>query len=190
MENDTFIQCYVYILFCFDTELSLSNNQICFLLHSQLFAKASTKMNTALGSTMLMFLYLASFAMAGDDCTNAVDTVPYIIFDGQQLSNHSLIDISRLGNTSETALQCITDLSTCCEDTSGRWVSPYGDEIETGGSFIVSKLSQRIELMYSGNGTLPNGIYRCEMPVIPANGTVTQSIYVGLYSGFDGMQIP
>ena len=108
----------------------------------QLLAKASTKMNTG---TMLMFLYLASFAIAGD--TNAVDTVPYIIFHGQPLSNHSYIDISRLGNTSETALQCITDLSTCCEDTmgfSGRWVR---DEIETGGSFIVSKFSQRIELM-------------------------------------------
>jgi hypothetical protein len=43
----------------------------------QLLAKASTKMNTALAGTMLMFLYLASFAIAGD--TNAVDTVPYII---------------------------------------------------------------------------------------------------------------
>ena len=155
----------------------------------------NNQMNAAFAGTMfplLLFFYLASCALAGDNLpTNTPKTSPYVTFRGQQLSNHSYINIAQLGNTSQTSLQCHTDSDYDYDydgslDFRARWLFPNGGEIQTGGSFTVRVLFQRIELLYSGGSVPVSGIYRCQMPTVSANGTTNQSVYIGLYTDTDG----
>ena len=47
---------------------------------------------------------------------------PYISFEGNNLSNHSYVDLSQVGNdfmgSDSDTVQCHTDLSTCCRNST------------------------------------------------------------------------
>ena len=141
--------------------------------------------NVAPVAAILPLLMLLSLTAAGEECAYTLDFVPYITFQGQRLPNNSFVNITQL--RAMTALQCHTDLETCCDNNSGfngDWFMPNGETIRTDGRFTVSKLPHRIDLMYSGSSLPPSGLYRCDMPTVAANemGNERQSIYVGLYA--------
>ncbi|CAI8029250.1 hypothetical protein GBAR_LOCUS16621 [Geodia barretti] len=60
-------------------------------------------------------------------------TVPYVSFMSQTLANHSYVDLSQVGRpdvpNGGEGVQCITDLSTCCN-------SSQGSIVETGISLM------------------------------------------------------
>ena len=62
-------------------------------------------------------------------------TVPYVSFMGENLANHSYVDLTLLGNDdsdSGNTVRCNTDLSTCCDSQDvrhGHWYFPDGGEV-------------------------------------------------------------
>ena len=127
---------------------------------------------------------------------------PYISFRGNNLSNHSYVDITdvgqlRDGSDSDT-IQCHTDLVTCCHDLvevpRGDWFTP-GSDTRLGigtqsGDMYQSRLPQVVHLHRRNSANGPTGIYRC---VIATNavhddndGLVGETLYVGLYGSGGG----
>ena len=124
-----------------------------------------------------------------EECIPPPATVPYITFNGEQLPNHSYVDIELLGNAPDgsNVLQCHTDLSTCCDPNSdihaGQWVLPNG---ETAGvspaDYGVREGEQRIDLTFEGtSATVIEGMFRCDIPTQSVNDVARASVYVGLY---------
>ena len=136
---------------------------------------------------------------------------PYVSFRGNNLSNHSYVDLSQVGDdrtgSDSDTVQCHTDLQTCCRidygPPRGDWFSP-GSEIRL--PFYTEYIYDYIYGMHSdiyedrqyrvvhirrrNNPTGPSGIYRC---VIPTNAvhndsdpSVGETVYVGLYYGSEG----
>ena len=132
---------------------------------------------------------------------------PYISFRGKNLPNHSYVYFSqvgedRYGSDSDT-VQCHTDLSTCCRRQSngipgrGDWFAPGSDtRLPFGAEDRPHNIYEdrdtqvvHIRRMYYTNKE-PSGIYCC---VIPTNavhndsdGSVGETVYVGLYTGGGG----
>ena len=128
---------------------------------------------------------------------------PYISFRGNNLSNHSYVDLSqvgdeRIGNVTDT-LQCHTDLSTCCRRQPngipgrGDWFAPgsdtrlpYGSEYQPHDIY-EDRQTQTVHLRRRYDAlNEPSGIYRCVIPtnaVNDDNGSVGETVYVGLYKG-------
>ena len=145
---------------------------------------------------LIILLSLSSLSMAEEDrCIYSLNNVPYITFMGQKLSNHSFIDVAMLGDTAATALQCHTDLNTCCSDSegvhSGVWVTPSEVTELSAVGLDVIRQSQRVDLVYvgiAGNGGVtlpPTGIYRCDVPTNAVNdeeNAARESVYVGVYA--------
>ena len=127
---------------------------------------------------------------------------PYISFMGTTLPNHSYVDLSQVGNdfmgSDSDTVQCHTDLSTCCRNTSGKhrgdWFAPGNDTrllFYRGGTDIYEdRQHQVVHIRRRKNPTGPSGIYRC---VIATNAvhndsdqSVGETVYVGLYYGSGG----
>ena len=90
-------------------------------------------------------------------------TAPYVSFMDQTLANHSYVDISQVG-TGSAALQCHTDLSTCCAEAKdgthhGDWYFPNGDRLPIAGStdsdIIEVHKDHEVELLHSSDNTKP-----------------------------------
>ena len=132
---------------------------------------------------------------------------PYISFMGNNLSNHSYVNFSqvgddRTGNDSDT-LQCHTDLSTCCRRQNGipgrgDWFAPGSDTRLPFGledqphDIYEDRQTRTVHLRRRYNArNEPSGIYRCVIPtnaVIDDNdGSVGETVYVGLYKGSGGI---
>ena len=117
-------------------------------------------------------------------------TFPYVSFMGQNLSNHSYVDLSLVGNEriGGHSVQCHTDLVTCCRREQGPhrgdWYFPNGDRlpIPDGYSDIVeTRVQQRVDLRRN-NGTGPSGIYHCDIPTNAVHeNDLRETVYVGLY---------
>ena len=124
---------------------------------------------------------------------------PYISFMGNNLSNHSYVDLDEVGADRDTnTVQCHTDLSTCCRSLDGphrgNWFAPGNDTglpfSDVGTDIYTSIRSQVVHIHRRNNPTGPSGIYRC---VIPTNAVHDNSdhsagdtVYVGLYYGGEG----
>ena len=60
-------------------------------------------------------------------------TVPYVSFMGTNLTNHSYVDLTLVGNllNGSDSVHCHTDLDTCCNATAGPhrgdWFFPNGE---------------------------------------------------------------
>ena len=119
-------------------------------------------------------------------------TFPYVSFMGQNLPNHSYVDLSLVGNERigvGHSIQCHTDLSTCCSAAAGvhrgDWYFPNGTRLPfPGGSDIVEARThtQRVDLRRN-SGTGPSGIYHCDIETnsVHDNG-LRETVYVGLYA--------
>ena len=130
-------------------------------------------------------------------------TFPYVSFMGQTLADHSYVDISQVGNTSQVwntfggsdNVRCHTDLDTCCSGAQGAhrgdWYFPNGDRLPFpgDGDIIQNRVAQGVELRRYNNTNEPNGIYRCDIETVAGvNGNgMRETVYMGLYTSDGGM---
>ena len=125
-------------------------------------------------------------------------TFPYVLFMNQTLTNHSYVDISRVGShhNGRDSVQCHTDLSTCCTPNegvhNGDWYFPDGSSPLSSvyGRFTVERSAQQIDLRRYVNVLHPSGIYCCEVSTAAlspqSEHSVRGRVYVGLYPRNEG----
>ena len=122
-------------------------------------------------------------------------TVPYVSFMGQTLTDHSYVDISQVGTGDET-VQCHTNLVTCCSGAQGPhrgdWYFPNGYRLNIpgapgAGNIFETRLDMRVDIRHINNANEPTGIYRCDISTdaIHDNG-MRETVYVGLYTSDGG----
>ena len=106
--------------------------------------------------------------------------------NGTIYQNNSCIALEDIGQ-GDDALLCVTNLSACCRpngSASGNWFFPNETKVFSAGvqtDFYRSRGHMIILLNRRGGGE--EGIYRCE---IPDSTSVTQTIYIGVYSAGSG----
>ena len=122
---------------------------------------------------------------------------PYLTFRGNNLPNHSYVDITQVGDVrigdDNNTVQCHTDLETCCVDSQelppGDWFAPGSDtrlrNPTEGGNIVQDRDgNQIVHIRRRNNANSPTGIYRC---VIATNAVSDgETLYVGLYYGSEG----
>ena len=129
---------------------------------------------------------------------------PYLAFRGNNLPNHSYVDITQVGeNRDSNTVQCHTDLSTCCRSQNGipgrgDWFAPgsdtrlpFGSEDRPHGIY-EDRGTQVVHIRRKNNAhNESSGIYRCVIPTNAVNddgdGSVGETVYVGLYKGSRGI---
>ena len=130
-------------------------------------------------------------------------TVPYVFFMGVNLTNHSYVDLTTVGeniNNPGDTVRCHTDLNTCCSGSQGihrgDWFSPNGNALGNavgGGDIYRSREAQVIHLRRRNDAISPSGIYHCEIPTVAVNddvNTITgEIVYVGLYPPSEGTHV-
>ena len=138
----------------------------------------------------LLLLFLLSLVEV-----HCQQTFPYVSFMGQTLVNHSYVDLSTVGNSSNgnNSVQCHTDLGTCCSSSQGPhrgdWYFPDGTRLPFSGDMYERRGSQSVELCRT-TATGPTGVYRCGIPTIAVHddteNSVRDTVYVGLYTTGEG----
>ena len=123
-------------------------------------------------------------------------TFPYVSFMGQNLPDHSYVDLSTVGSASSggDSVQCHTDLITCCSGSQGYhrgdWYFPDGTRLLFSGVMYEARGAQRVDLRCTG----PTGIYRCDITTNAVHDDtdilVRDTVYVGLYVGRGGKRSP
>ena len=113
-------------------------------------------------------------------------TAPYLTFMGNNIPNHSYVDLNTVGTAVENnTVQCRTDLNTCCSSAEGLdrgdWYFPNGDRLQFSGYVYERRGPQRVVLKYSSCGGT-SGIYRCDIDTNAYNVNSNESVYVGLYT--------
>ena len=122
--------------------------------------------------------------------------VPYVSFMGANLTNHSHVNLTLVGNDEDgsDSVQCHTDLSTCCSDAQGAdlgdWYLPNGNRLNFNnnpGDIYEHREAQQVVLRRRNNGDT-SGIYRCTVEINAVhsdNGsdtTTRETVYAGLYA--------
>ena len=129
-------------------------------------------------------------------------TVPYVTFLGDPVSNNSYVDLSQVGNdltgSDSDTVQCHTDLSTCCRSSQGLhrgdWFAPGSDTRlpwpSEPGDIYEDRQNMVVHLRRRNNPTGPSGIYRCVIATNPVHNdsdqSVGETVYVGLYGSGGG----
>ena len=126
-------------------------------------------------------------------CLLADQTFPYVSFNEQNLTNHSYVHLSLVGNdaSGSNSVQCHTDLSTCCSSARGShrgdWYFPNETRLPFSGSGNIYelRLARSVNVGVSNHNTLTSGIYRCNIPTAAVHHdtdiSVRDTVYVGLY---------
>ena len=123
-------------------------------------------------------------------------TAPYVSFMGENLPNHSYVDLTLVGNDDSdpgNTVRCNTDLSTCCRGAQGihrgDWYFPDGDSlslVSAGINIFEVHGAQQVTLRRRNNAMGPSGVYSCEVPTVPVHDdndlSVRETVYVGLYA--------
>ena len=102
---------------------------------------------------------------------------PFISFMGTNMSNHSYINLTLVGNDTSSSVQCHT-----ADHHSHRWWYFPNEKIVTTGAilnglFQIHK-AKRVDLHREGS-FVTNGVYRC---VVDTSATDKETIFVGLYA--------
>ena len=112
-------------------------------------------------------------------------TAPYLTFMGKNIADHSYVDFTTVGTASNNAVQCHTDLQTCCSGSQGPdrgdWYFPNGNRLPFSGNVHESRQAQLVSLLYTGSGGT-SGIYQCDIETVAVNNKDVESLYIGLYS--------
>ena len=122
---------------------------------------------------------------------------PYLTFRGNNLSNHSYVDITEVGNVKSgddsNTIQCHNDLVDCCADSQelppGDWFTPSNTKLGRNGDIRQDRDGHGspggvVHLRRRNNANGPTGIYRC---VIATNDDSDgETLYVGLYGSEGG----
>ena len=106
---------------------------------------------------------------------------------GTVYRNNSLVTLEDIGE-GDDALVCITDQPACCYRYFGlflgQWFFPNGSRLPSSGrqrDFYRTRGRSMVSMHRWRGGV--NGIYSCE---IPDAMNVTQTIYIGVYTGSAG----
>ena len=115
-------------------------------------------------------------------------TAPYLTFMGNNISNNSYVDLNTVGNDDINAVQCHSDLTSCCSAAQGPdrgdWYFPNGNRLPFlgGGNVYENRIDQVVALRYTGSGGT-SGIYRCDIETNAVNDNDgRETVYVGLYT--------
>lgn len=114
-------------------------------------------------------------------------TVPYVTFRGENLTNHSYVDLSLqpgAHDQSDTVhVICHTDLALCCRRPySGDWYFPNITRLPFSGDIYQLPGQQRVNLIYHHKrNNFVSGIYRCAIAV-HSNDYTSSTVYAGLYT--------
>ena len=117
-------------------------------------------------------------------------STPFISFRGQNLSNHSYVEFSRVGNESDgrDSVRCRTELVMCCSSAQGNlrgdWFFPSGERLQfpgDGGDPFEGRGAQTADLRRTTELT-PSGIYRCDIAFDADDPSAMQTFYVGIYN--------
>ena len=101
--------------------------------------------------------------------------------------NNSIVTLEDIGEGNH-ALLCITNQTTCCRNTTsgakGNWYFPNGTKVDgpTVDRNFFRDRGQRVVKLNPRRGG-EEGIYRCE---IPDSMDVSQTMYIGVYTGDTG----
>ena len=140
----------------------------------------------SVGSLLLLFL----LSLVAVHCQQ---TFPYVSFMGQTLVNHSYVNLSTVGYSSNDSVQCHTDLSTCCSSSQGAhrgdWYFHNGTILPLFGDMYEARGAQRVVIRRT-TATGPTGIYRCDIATNSVHdnteNSVRDTVYVGLYTTGEG----
>ena len=113
---------------------------------------------------------------------------------GQNLTNHSYVDLSLVGTSGSDSVQCHTDLGTCCSGSQGwhrgDWYFPNGTRLQFSGVFEYRE-AQRVDLRRHNSAISPTGLYRCDIATNDVYDdddiSVRDTVYVGLYTTSGGI---
>ena len=135
---------------------------------------------------------------------------PHLTFMGRNLSNHSYVDITEVGedrgakdgpDSDSDTVQCHTDLEACCSDMldlpPGDWFPPGSNtRLGTrgdGGDMFQDREGDDVVHLRRRNSNVngPTGIYRCFIATNAvhddSDGSVGETLYVGLYGSEGGI---
>ena len=108
---------------------------------------------------------------------------PQVTFMGNNLANHSYLDLSLVGTSDSDSVKCHTDVETCCSAgqglNRGDWTFPNGTRLPSSGDIYQRCYAQRV-VLYSNSGG-ESGIYRCNIAVNTGHGIIKGFYYIGLY---------
>ena len=119
---------------------------------------------------------------------------PYVSFMGETLPNHAFVDLTLVGYIlTDEGLQCHTDLTTCCNRSSGQhrgdWYFPDGSRLLfwDDGVVIEFRKNQQVDIHRNYyNAIPPSGIYRCDIPTNAVHNdsdiSVRETVYTGIYA--------
>ena len=129
--------------------------------------------------------------MYGNDILSIVDLIQVevhslLTFMGNNILNHSYVDLSTVGIVNTIDVQCHTDLHTCCSGAQGPdrgdWFFPAGNRLPFSGDVYEGRGAQVVVLQYTGSGGT-SGIYRCDIETVAVNDNDGyETVYVGLYT--------
>ena len=130
-------------------------------------------------------------------------TAPYLTFMGDNLPDHSYVDLSALGEIDNESdhVVCHTDLTSCCGGSGfndrGYWYFPNGVVLPGAGDgsgaatnpIVLMRFIQLVRLVRgTGPGDVPSGLYHCTIETDAVNGRSDpvningETLYVGVYS--------
>lgn len=120
-------------------------------------------------------------------------TFPYVSFRGRTLANHSLVDLSQVGEY--YCSQCHTNVKKYCtrsgKNYCGDWKFPNGTKLPLRGRIYQTFGYKKVRLcQYDNNAASPSGIYHCNIRTIDNNyNSVRGTVYVGLYDSDEGIML-
>ena len=111
---------------------------------------------------------------------------------GTIYQNNSLVTLEDIG-VGDGALLCITDLTACCRppytgsigvSAVGNWFFPNGTRVpSSGASWDIHRTRGHMYIALHRREGGKEGIYHCLMPDAM---TITQTIYIGVYTASTG----
>lgn len=120
-----------------------------------------------------------------------------LMFDMDVLQNNSIFDLDMIGEEVSLSIQCLTSRDDCCDSIStrsvgtGNWFLPSGDVLTSlrntpaGIDFYRDRNFGGIDLRRRNNATMPEGVYKCEIPRTGTTGDVDIA-YIGIYQEGNG----
>ena len=105
-----------------------------------------------------------------------------IVYDDYSYQNNSIMNLDAEGGT----LKCFTNKSGCCKFVSGgegEWITPNRSVVNTrgvNGDFYRSRGAGVVNLMWTKNALVPQGMFCCEIPS-------SQNACIGVYPENEGI---
>ena len=102
--------------------------------------------------------------------------------------NNSLVTLKNIGITNNDSLLCVTNpkKNYCSGTPLGNWFFPNGTRVPSkvvNGTWDLYRTRGHMVVRMHRKGDGEDGIYRC---VIPDSMSITQTIYIGVYTASTG----